>query len=278
MHRSTRSSGTCPPERRPHRSRTDGDVGLPSRRGGHRWLCGWSVRYRSRGWRTSRAPARCWWSPTTARTWTPRRRLGRWSPQRTRHPLHGQGRDARWPVAGWLARNAGVFFVRRGSGDRSAQRMALAILEGGGALGLFPEGTRGRNGRLAEGRAGAALLAMRTGVPIVPVGVAGTQHIFRGRRLIPRRSRVTIGSVRRFSCRRRPTVWIAPPCAPGPRRSCGRLPRAAGGAARSLMTPARSRRTQASRTRWRRLVTRSGPARARSTARWSPAPPGRPDR
>jgi 1-acyl-sn-glycerol-3-phosphate acyltransferase len=59
-------------------------------------------------------------------------------------------------------------------------------------LGIFPEGTRSRDGRLAEARAGAALLAMRTGVPILPVGVAGTQHIFRGRRLIPRRSRVTI--------------------------------------------------------------------------------------
>jgi 1-acyl-sn-glycerol-3-phosphate acyltransferase len=97
-----------------------------------------------------------------------------------------------WPVAGWLARNAGVFFVRRGAGDRSAQRMALAILEQGAALGLFPEGTRSRDGQLADGRAGAALLAMRTGVPIVPVGVAGTHNIFRGRRLIPRRSRVTI--------------------------------------------------------------------------------------
>ena len=47
-------------------------------------------------------------------------------------------------------------------------------------------------GQLAEGRAGAALLAMRTGVPVLPVGVSGTQHIFRGRRLIPRRSKVTI--------------------------------------------------------------------------------------
>jgi len=97
-----------------------------------------------------------------------------------------------WPVAGWLARDAGVIFVRRGAGDRSAQRFALATLEQGEALGLFPEGTRSRDGRLAEGRAGAALLAMRTGVPIVPVGVAGTQHIFRDRRLIPRRSKVTI--------------------------------------------------------------------------------------
>jgi 1-acyl-sn-glycerol-3-phosphate acyltransferase len=98
----------------------------------------------------------------------------------------------RWPVAGWLARNAGVFFVRRGEGDRSAQRIAAAILERGGALGVFPEGTRSRDGHLAEGRAGAALLGMRTGVPILPVGVAGTQHIFRRRRLIPRRSAVTI--------------------------------------------------------------------------------------
>jgi 1-acyl-sn-glycerol-3-phosphate acyltransferase len=98
----------------------------------------------------------------------------------------------RWPVAGWLARNAGVIFVRRGAGDRSAQRSAIGILEQGGALGVFPEGTRSRDGQLAEGRAGAALLGMRTGVPIVPVGVAGTQHIFRGRRLIPRRSAVTI--------------------------------------------------------------------------------------
>jgi 1-acyl-sn-glycerol-3-phosphate acyltransferase len=97
-----------------------------------------------------------------------------------------------WPVAGLLARDAGVIFVRRGSGDRPAQRTALAVLEQGGALGIFPEGTRSRNGILAEGRAGAALMAMRTGVPIVPVGVAGTQHIFRGRRLIPRRSKVTI--------------------------------------------------------------------------------------
>jgi len=97
-----------------------------------------------------------------------------------------------WPVAGWLARNAGVIFVNRGAADRSAQRFALSILQQGEALGVFPEGTRSRDGRLAEGRAGAALMAMRTGVPIVPVGVSGTQHIFRGRRLVPRRSKVTI--------------------------------------------------------------------------------------
>jgi 1-acyl-sn-glycerol-3-phosphate acyltransferase len=103
-----------------------------------------------------------------------------------------------WPVAGWLARNAGVIFVRRGAGDRSAQRFALAILERGAALGVFPEGTRSRNGRMADGRAGAALLAMRTGVPVLPVGVSGTQHIFRGRRLIPRRSGVTIRIGRTF--------------------------------------------------------------------------------
>ena len=132
-----------------------------------------------------------------------------------------------WPVAGLLARDSGVIFVRRGAGDRSAQRLALATLEQGGALGVFPEGTRSRDGRLAEGRAGAALLAMRTGVPIVPVGVAGTQHLFRDRRLVPRRSKVTIrigppsaavqtGSLDRAALRAGtgPSCGRSPPCCP----------------------------------------------------------------
>lgn len=98
----------------------------------------------------------------------------------------------RWPVVGWLARNAGVFFVRRGEGDRAAQRLAVDLLAAGRPVGVFPEGTRSRNGRLGEGRAGAALLAMRMGVPVLPVGIAGTHRIFPGRNRLPHRSPVTI--------------------------------------------------------------------------------------
>ena len=163
-----------------------------------------------------------------------------------------------WPVAGLLARDSGVIFVRRGEGDRSAQRLALATLERGGALGVFPEGTRSRDGRLAEGRAGAALLAMRTGVPILPVGVAGTQHLFRDRQLVPRRSKVTIRIGPTFQLPLQAAASIAQPCARGRRPSCGRSPPCCrrSSAAAGMLT-ARSRWAQARRTLSRRWVTPS---------------------
>lgn len=100
-----------------------------------------------------------------------------------------------WPIIGWLADRSGVFFVRRGESNRAAQRQALALWAAGKPVGVFPEGTRSRDGRMREIKPGAALLAIRAGVPILPVGIAGTHRIFSGGR-IPRRSRVTfrIGS------------------------------------------------------------------------------------
>lgn len=113
---------------------------------------------------------------------------------RTGRIIHFMAKEEmrRWPLVGWLGRNAGVFYVRRGEGDRAAQRLALDLLAQGRAIGVFPEGTRSRDGRLGEGRAGAALLAMRTGVPILPVGIAGTGRVFPGRSRWPHRSRITI--------------------------------------------------------------------------------------
>ena len=113
---------------------------------------------------------------------------------RTGRILHFMAKEEMrsWPVVGFLARNAVVFFVRRGEVDRGAQRIALQLLEAGRLVGVFPEGTRSRDGQLREGRAGAALLAMRTGVPLLPVGIAGTHRIFPGRSRWPHRSRVTI--------------------------------------------------------------------------------------
>lgn len=98
----------------------------------------------------------------------------------------------RWPVIGFLARNAGVFFVRRGEGDRGAQRIAFDLLASGRMIGVFPEGTRSRDGQLRDGRAGAALLATRTGVQVLPVGVAGTHRIFPGHSRWPHRGPITI--------------------------------------------------------------------------------------
>jgi 1-acyl-sn-glycerol-3-phosphate acyltransferase len=95
-----------------------------------------------------------------------------------------------WPVIGWLAARSGVFFVRRGEGDRGAQRQALAHLAAGEPIALFPEGTRSRTGQLQAGRRGATLLALRSGAPLVPAGVSGTHRLFAGR--VPRRSSMVV--------------------------------------------------------------------------------------
>ncbi len=54
---------------------------------------------------------------------------------------------------------------------------ALAVLGRGEAFGIYPEGTRSRDGRLYRGRTGVAHLAMTAGAPVVPVGLAGTEHV-----------------------------------------------------------------------------------------------------
>jgi 1-acyl-sn-glycerol-3-phosphate acyltransferase len=117
---------------------------------------------------------------------------------RTGRVVHFMAKDEmrHWPVVGWLATQAGAFFVRRGAGDRAAQRIAVQVLEAGRPLAIFPEGTRSRDGRLSEGRAGAALLATRTDVAVVPVGISGTHRLFEGGRRWPRRTplRFTVGS------------------------------------------------------------------------------------
>ena len=113
-----------------------------------------------------------------------------------------------WPIIGWLADRSGVFWVRRGEGDRAAQRMALELLAQGKPIGIFPEGTRSRDGRMREGRSGAALLAIRSGAPIVPVGIAGSHRLFPAGSRLPRRSHLTFRIGEPFSLRHQPTGRI----------------------------------------------------------------------
>ncbi|MBT2408303.1 1-acyl-sn-glycerol-3-phosphate acyltransferase [Streptomyces sp. ISL-87] len=83
--------------------------------------------------------------------------------------------------------------VNRSGTDRTAISRALGVLENGGALGIFPEGTRGE-GDFASLRAGLAYFAVRSGAPIVPVAVLGSTER-RGRLvkgLPPLRSRVDV--------------------------------------------------------------------------------------
>lgn len=92
-----------------------------------------------------------------------------------RRPLHILVKDSmfRGPL-GPVLRAAGQIPVDR-EGGRSALTTALAVLKRGGAVGVFPEGNRGR-GDLAEVRAGVAWLALTSGAPVVPVAVLGTRR------------------------------------------------------------------------------------------------------
>ena len=111
---------------------------------------------------------------------------------------------SRWPVVGWLARQSGVYFVRRGEGDRAAQRFSLDTLAAGRPIAIFPEGTRSRDGHLRDGRSGAAFLAMRSGAPLLPIGIAGTQRIFPGRARWPHATRIVVRIGAPFALAHRP--------------------------------------------------------------------------
>ena len=73
---------------------------------------------------------------------------------------------------------AGSFPVRRDISDRTAIRTAVKLLEEGEVVGVFPEGTRSHTGELLKPNLGAALIAARAGVPMIPVGVIGTRGVF----------------------------------------------------------------------------------------------------
>lgn len=77
-----------------------------------------------------------------------------------------------WPVIGWLARKAGVIGIKRGKSDVTAIKESLRVLKDGEKLLLFPEGTRVKDGQKAEAHTGGAMLATRTGVPILPVYIS----------------------------------------------------------------------------------------------------------
>jgi 1-acyl-sn-glycerol-3-phosphate acyltransferase len=83
----------------------------------------------------------------------------------------------RWPILGPAFRLFGAFPVRRGEADRSALRAATKVIEGGALLVMFPEGTRSRTGGLTKGHPGTALIALRTGVPVLPVAITGSERI-----------------------------------------------------------------------------------------------------
>jgi 1-acyl-sn-glycerol-3-phosphate acyltransferase len=79
----------------------------------------------------------------------------------------------------WFFRGVGQIPIRRegGSASERALESATEVLEAGGVFGIYPEGTRTRDGKLHRGHTGVARLALRTGAPIIPVGLVGTDEV-----------------------------------------------------------------------------------------------------
>lgn len=79
----------------------------------------------------------------------------------------------RVPVVGWILRRTYVMAIRRESAGSESIRESVRRLQHGFYVGIFPEGTRTRDGQLGRLKPGVLVIAKRAGVPIVPVGVAG---------------------------------------------------------------------------------------------------------
>jgi 1-acyl-sn-glycerol-3-phosphate acyltransferase len=112
--------------------------------------------------------------------------LGSWLIPKLGRRIHWLGKKELfdWPVVGWLATHGGVHPVDRAAADVEAFRLAKRILDDGQVLFVFPEGTRSPDGSLQEARDGVAVLALRTGAPILPVGIGGSNGVWpRGQKL-----------------------------------------------------------------------------------------------
>ena len=84
------------------------------------------------------------------------------------------------PFIGGFLKSLKAYPLDRDKGGLAAIRQALNILKEDKVLGIFPEGTRSKDGKMGEAKHGAAFLAMQAKVPIVPVAISGTEKGFKG--------------------------------------------------------------------------------------------------
>lgn len=128
-----------------------------------------------------------------------------------RRPIHYVAKvelfESRWQ--GWLLSRLGAYPVRRGQADDDTVATSAAVLERGGVVCIFPEGTRIRRGSLAAPHRGVGRLALESGAAVVPVAVFGTEHVRRGWRIRPRKVRLRAGRAVSFPRTQSPSPSLA---------------------------------------------------------------------
>ncbi|MGB7684449.1 MAG: 1-acyl-sn-glycerol-3-phosphate acyltransferase, partial [Solirubrobacterales bacterium] len=115
--------------------------------------------------------------------------------------------ERRWQ--GWALSRLGAFPIRRGEADEDSMETARQIVERGGTVCIFPEGTRIRRGTIGSPKRGVGRLALQTGAPVVPTAVIGTEHVRRGWRIRPRKVKVRLGKAMTFPRAEEPSPALA---------------------------------------------------------------------
>lgn len=101
-------------------------------------------------------------------------------------PVHYMAKEELFsvPILGSIVSKVYAFPVKRGLSDREALRKGLSVLKEGHVLGLFPEGTRSKTGKLGKGLAGAGFFALRTNANVVPCAIIGPYKTFKSIKVV----------------------------------------------------------------------------------------------
>lgn len=119
----------------------------------------------------------------------------------------------KWKPGGKFIEALGAFPVHRGGADREALHRSIDVIENGEPLVLFPEGTRQKGPVVESLFEGAAYVAAKTGVPIIPVGIGGSERAMQKGKKLPRPVKVH--------------VIVGKPIEPPAKNESGRVPRSA---------------------------------------------------